>query len=238
MKIRKATVSLVILICICSLLLQPCSAANLGQFGHWDCDANQFYYLESARNNELVTYKTEIGNDLANSLYRYTMYNGVSSAVVAWSNVNTGVSIDAYASSQSSDTDLVFYIGTRDEMEDIVPTGSVVDAEAIGYTWRGTGIGTPVHYASFGQKTIDIYEVPEDQGIYIFSWDTQLNTYQMATVFTHEMGHALGWEGHYTGTNDLMCTNQTTMTNWGTQYIYPSYADVAHLYQVYNNPNL
>ena len=31
---------------------------------------------------------------------------------------------------------------------------------------------------------------------------------------------------------------QTTMTNWGTQYIYPSYADVAHLYQVYTNPNL
>ena len=155
------------IISICILLIQPCSAANLGQFSHWNCDANQFYFLESAANNEPVTFKTEIGNDLASDSYRYTMYNGVSSSVVAWSNTNSGIIVDTYASPQSSDTDFIFYIGTRDEMEYIVPTGSIVGATAVGYTWRGTGIGSSVHYALFGQNTIDIYKVPEDHGIYL-----------------------------------------------------------------------
>ncbi len=108
------------------------SATNLGTVSPWNCDTYQFYFLESGENGDNITYKTEISTGLSNNSYRYTMYNGISTAIVYWRNANTGITIDSNPS--TGDTDLVFYVGDRNDMEVIVPRGDLVGQSAVGYT--------------------------------------------------------------------------------------------------------
>lgn len=56
----------------------------------------------------------------------------------------------------------------------------------------------------------------------------------MGNVYIHETGHSLGWEGHYTGTNNIMCPNPSTIVNFSTQYYTPSSNDTTHLRNIYN----
>lgn len=228
---------LVIVLCLCIAVFIPGNVfANdsIGNVQTWNCDSYTFYYLESVIDEESISWKTDISENMSTDNYRYALYSGITNAVPAWLGTNTSITIDSNPTSSTSFANVTFYLGDRSDMENIVPNPNAASSNASGYTYRGA-VSSSYLLVDYGTNEIELRKVPSTNEIYCFVWEPSLNQYQAQGAYAHEFGHALGWQGHYTeSTNDLMASNITNMTGWGTAFLSPSTYDCSHLRTVYN----
>ena len=162
----------------------------------------------------------------ANSAFYF--YPGVSIARSQWEEA-LDINILSAAESQA---DIKFYGASKSYFAregliyiDLYGIGETISApsteSAINYTWNGS---TKTHY-HLDQSTIYLsYQRPHDYA------EGSLSYYEQYRSAVHELGHALGYNGHSPSSTDIMYaynnesnTNYTLTTN-----------DIAHLKQVYN----
>lgn len=153
-------------------------------------------------------------NSESSSLSIANLKSYLSTAQTSWS--CTGISIN-YVNQQSS-ADLAFGAITRNQATSIgVPTN------VVGATYpSGTKLATLYYHSS--EKAL--YGI-ESATVYLIESDPTATTTGARKISVHEMGHALGYFGHY--------NSGTVMTTWygDITSLTPSTAEKNHLKQVY-----
>ena len=108
--------------------------------------------------------------------------------------------------------------------------GTVSELATLGYTSLPSGINGITYYScsaeggwSYGTSTMQGYKYTSATCLILDNGNTS-DQYKKTT--THEMGHALGWQGHSGNAADIMYSTGSSVTNL-------TFRDQDHLSQVY-----
>ncbi len=164
-----------------------------GTHDHWNSDVQTAYYYSG----DITVYPFYWDTtDALNSTYRNNFHQGYNSAQSQWSEA---LNINMVANSLSSNTDIVVF-GVNEEQY----------YNMTGKYWadRRLGVTQYPNILSRGymidQDNNEFYQIGEAQGmavIYILS-DSILAS--ATNTIVHEIGHALGYQGHALNLDDIM----------------------------------
>ena len=156
-------------------------------------------------------------------------FTGHSTAASQWSNaLDVSISTD----SLSTDTDILVYGVTYESYQSL--TGKIWPDTVLGKTTPALDVDRGYSFVENTNKKVRIYETTDLVTMYIIlGTDTSL----VNAIFTHEMGHAIGFDQHSSNPSHIMyyCT---TDNEDGDDCNYTVSADEAHdlklIYDRYN----
>lgn len=190
------------------LTVTPYAATNLGMLSYWHSNSERIGRWDG---ESVDIYLIKLN---PNTSFYFT--NGMTHACREWDDV-IGMTLNRYTSNSSSP--IRFYGGTIDEINR--QTEFRVDNSVNGKTrWVVSSVEGIWQYGSMFKTQREITEVVGcvlDKGHTI---DEYRNT------CTHELGHALGWDGHSYDSSDVMYSMGASVTSLTVR-------DKNHLSQVY-----
>ncbi|MBE6730224.1 MAG: matrixin family metalloprotease [Ruminococcaceae bacterium] len=202
--------------------------ANAGQtrgtynISYWYSDSNSVGYWSSI---PTVHYCRMSGT----SYFTTAITNGV----IKWRNA-LGISISSSPADDENlylnDNLLQFYQGSVEELEElgIFDPNKIADNNVIGYTtYSPRKFDTPPVLAHTLNKNGTIYNCYRFRRVRGFIRDFGTNTTKYNYVCTHEIGHALGWQGHSHINSDVMYAPYNAMTTLTDR-------EITHLCQIYD----
>ncbi|MCL2322023.1 MAG: matrixin family metalloprotease [Oscillospiraceae bacterium] len=178
-------------------------AANLGTLSYWESDASDVSRWGATKSS------------VPTAIYLYNLYpnatfyasNGIVEAVTQW-NTALGCSMTAYvANANQTASQLIFYYaGAPSYINKLGIFPTVPDSYA-GYTVN----------SSYNEGTWTYGSTTKTGSIITKSYGYIVDrAYSMAiteNLFTHELGHALGWTGHSpTSTNVMYAVSSSNFT--------------------------
>jgi len=203
----------------CVLLLAAIVAGILPQevfaVNYLDCD---YWYSSSTSvgcwlSTPTIKKTPAFGTD---STFTTNYNSGFSWARTQWSNADISTSLVGQGTSAS----IVCYGGTREEIAE--ENGRNIDSSYAGLT-----VGSATYYCSLiyvGDNSVKTLKSVNSQTIYIVNRGNSLN--RVKNVFTHELGHSLGWIGHSVNSDDIMYSYSslvTALTNRDKRHINQFY---------------
>lgn len=162
--------------------------ASGGTLSYWYSDTNQ---IGRWNTSQFLVYTDKL-NVSSNFSFHYCCAN----ARREWESA-LGIPINLSNSAQDSNASIRFFGGTKDELGAI---GMIVaDNGEQGYTTTWKNNAEDWNYFSSIKK---VYNMTGAKGYIIDDGYSSLDKYMNAT--THEFGHAFGWSGHSTSSQDVM----------------------------------
>ena len=201
------------------------SATNyLGIHEHWNSDVSTaFYYSGEIRAYSFYWETT----DALNSICRNNFYQGYNSAKSQW---NDALDINIISDSLSSDTDIVIFGVTEEQYYNM--TGEYWPDSRLGVTQYANIISRGY---MIDQNNNKMYQIGEAQGtamIYVVADEISASA---TNTIVHEMGHALGYQGHSQTLDDIMAPAIAASSNNIPTILTQN--DIDHLsciYEVFN----
>ena len=221
----KHKVSMIILLAVLFIMtnsLGVFAATDFGEFAYWYSDSSQISYFNLSSINT-IKYKFT-GFDMSQTNFDTCTNNAINSWFSAVGLSNT------YVTDQSKAQIEVFGFSRADA------NGYGVPSNAGGVTaFDSTRLGT----ATFAGSTKYVNKIIPTVDVY-FAWDTgsKYNTgnftlTQWKQVFAHELGHAIGYEGHYNNTTGSSLMYATTGALFNQTITTPSTLDKNHMHNPY-----
>lgn len=179
-------------------------AATLGVLSYWDTDSSQIARWGSTP----TVYNYAVDGSLQGTLPTYVSY-----AISQWS--NAGISC---SSTSNSSANIKIYGGTYDNLKSMAPDLTTNDTGlTLSYSnYEGDWIALGIYRSGKKLTSASTYIV----------YESGKSGVGYKNTVTHELGHALGWYGHSSGSSDIMYP-------YATNYIILSTVDKRHLKQVY-----
>lgn len=208
---KRILCGIMVVFCLLSGMINAVSAANIGyDISYWYSNSNDIGIWSSDFLDVYVGTSSTYSSLTIENLKSY-----LGTAKTSWS--CTGVSFNYV--SQSSSADLLFSGITRSEA-----TGMAIPTNVVGitYSYAPTQMATLYYGAQEkGLCRIDLSRV------YLIESDQVSTTAKAKKVAVHEIGHALGYFGHY-DSGSVMTTYYESMTS-----TTPSTAERNHLGQLH-----
>ena len=150
-------------------------------------------------------------------------YTGMSYAVNSWSDA-LGMSINLRETDlEESLNPLLIFGGTQDEVYGTgeFPFSQVYNSGAIGATiYKSESFFANAYYNGTTYYGYKLNKVR----VYVLDLNTLSNYYNTCT---HELGHALGWNGHSSNSSDVMCKTNSSDISLSNR-------DILHIKQMYD----
>lgn len=185
------------------------SVSASGTLYYWYSDK---YTIGSWNSTFIKLYKNKL-----NTNDSFFFLGGMDHAASQWNNA-LGIYVSPGATSYYYDSPIVYYGGTQDEI--LLYTNWMIGTSKNGYTETAVSYVDTLTYMS---TSIIKYYVTGATGFIV---DKGRTANQYKKTCTHELGHALGWNGHSGYNSDIMHGSGSSITTL-------TYRDKNHLSQVY-----
>lgn len=174
----------ILIVAICMVL----SANDVRAYEVTDCN----YWYSDSDQVGVWTHAPTVGRKKLNLNSNFRFYEGFLNAYNQWT--DAGISI--VNNGQSAASDIVCYGGTRAQIN--AQTGKWISEQYAGLTF--------MYYTSLTNLIYNgsIKRLKSMSSAVVYVIDSNNSLARNKNVFTHEMGHALGWFGHTTPSSNVM----------------------------------
>ncbi len=221
------------------------STTHLGTLPYWyanqsgtyangivlSCNEANYFPTPVLSNGNVCTYSVQYLDVSVSASHGILCWNAISHAVNSWNN-QIGLSLSHLETSLYGDPvegNVRFIICTEDSLnENAYSVYSEIDFDTTHGTTRPRDRSAHTYTATYSSSTKSIISMSYAE-VYLF--DSSLTAIEQKYTATHELGHALGWQGHYDTTTDCLMRAYLPTS---ISSVSVDNASKLHLQQIYN----